>query len=199
MEGKYKKVRLYSWNRHNIDKEQQGTQPSGRSPSQCRTMILDMIRSYVAHLSEFFSLSDMAASAANSKNSPLPKFLPIGTDSLTTSHHLIRILSEITECINELLSMDVSGDTNSGLRALLETATWKFEETLCATWLRGGYRQEPEVLTEPSRFSSILSLGDLGAKTRGSFDHSLPREDARVSKVHYDSRLQDSKWYDRLK
>ncbi|CCA74454.1 related to Exocyst complex component Sec5 [Serendipita indica DSM 11827] len=121
MEGKYKK---------------QGIQPSGRSPSQCRTMILDMIRSYVAHLSEFFSLSDMAASAANPKNAPLPKFLPTGTDSLTTSHHLIRILGEITECINELLSMDVSGDTNSGLRALLETATWKFEETLCATWLR---------------------------------------------------------------
>ncbi|PVG00796.1 hypothetical protein CPB86DRAFT_782356 [Serendipita vermifera] len=121
MEGKYKKP---------------GTQASGRSSSQCRTMVLDIVRSYISLLSEFFSLSDMAAASAAGNKGALPKFLPIGSDSLTTSHHLIRILGELTECINEILAMDVSSDTNSGLRALLETATWKFEETLCATWLR---------------------------------------------------------------
>jgi exocyst complex component 2 len=100
-------------------------------------MVLDMVRSYIALLSEFFSLSDMAAASAASKSGVLPAFLPIGSDTLTTSHYLIRILGEITECVNELQGMDVSADTNSSFRELLETATWKFEETLCATWLRG--------------------------------------------------------------
>ena len=103
-------------------------------------MVLDIVRSYIALLSEFFSLSDMAATSANTKNGTLPGFLPIGSDTLTTSHHLIRLLGEITDCINELQAMDVSADTNSSLRLLLETTTWKFEETLCATWLRGGWR-----------------------------------------------------------
>lgn len=100
-------------------------------------MVLDIVRSYIALLSEFFSLSDMAASSASAKNSGLPSFLPTGSDTLTTSHHLIRILGEITDCINEIQGMDVSADTTSSLRLLLETVTWKFEETLCATWLRG--------------------------------------------------------------
>ncbi|KAG8808296.1 hypothetical protein FRB91_006330 [Serendipita sp. 411] len=121
MEGRYKKP---------------GAQPSGRSPSQCRTMVLDIVRSYIVLLSEFFSLSDMAASVASTKNATLPKFLPTGTDSLTACHYLTRILGEMTDSVNEILGMEVSDETNAGLRSLLETATWKFEETLCAVWLR---------------------------------------------------------------
>jgi len=100
-------------------------------------MVLDMVRSYIALLSEFFSLSDMAAASSTTKSGALPTFLPVGSDTLTTSHHLIRILGEVTECVNELQGMEVSADMNSSLRELLETTTWKFEETLCATWLRG--------------------------------------------------------------
>lgn len=100
-------------------------------------MVLDMVRLYIAQLSEFFSLSDMAAATAAAKSDVIPAFLPLGSDSITTSHWLLRLLSEITECINEILAMDVSADTNSGLRALLETVTWKFNEALCAAWLRG--------------------------------------------------------------
>ncbi|KAG8767750.1 hypothetical protein FRC15_005489, partial [Serendipita sp. 397] len=121
MEGRYKKP---------------GAQPSGRSPSQCRTMVLDIVRSYIVLLSEFFSLSDMAASVASTKNATLPKFLPTGSDSLTACHYLTRILGEMTDSVNEILGMEVSDETNAGLRSLLETATWKFEETLCAVWLR---------------------------------------------------------------
>jgi exocyst complex component 2 len=127
-------------------------------------MVLDIVRSYISLLSEFFSLSDMAASSAASNKGVLPKFLPIGSDSLTTSHHLIRILGELTECVNEVLGLDVSSDTNSGLRALLETATWKFEETLCATWLRGWILyQEMGLFDLCDRLSDIFSLGDMGA------------------------------------
>jgi exocyst complex component 2 len=136
MDGKYKKVGAAFVIVPETNEIQPGTQASGRSPTQCRTMVLDMVRSYIALLSEFFSLSDMAAASA-SKSGVLPTFLPFGSDTLTTSHYLIRILGEITECVNELQGMDVSGDTNSSLRDLLETATWKFEETLCATWSRG--------------------------------------------------------------
>lgn len=147
---------------------QPGMQSCGRSPSQCRTMVLGIVQSYISFLSEFFSLSDMAATAAATNSGQLPKFLPVGSDSLTTSHHLIRLLGEITECINELLGLEVSSETISSLKELLETVTWKFEETLCATWLRGTYiiLRGRIFLTHHHRLSAILLPGDMGAKPR---------------------------------
>lgn len=106
-------------------------------------MVLDIVRSYIALLSEFFTLSDMATSTNSTKPGSIPRFVPAGSDSLTTSFYLTRLLHEILECINEVTAMEVSADANAGLKALLETATWKFEEALCRTWYRGMFLINP--------------------------------------------------------
>ena len=102
-------------------------------------MILRVVQQYIALLSEFFTLSDMAASSSNQNRSDgLPTFLPAGSDSLTTSHYLVKLLAEMTDCVNEIAAMEVSPEATTGLHTLLETARWKFEEALCEVWLRGG-------------------------------------------------------------
>ena len=101
-------------------------------------MILRVVQQYIALLSEFFTLSDMAASSSNQNTSDgLPAFLPAGSDSLTTSHYLVKLLAEMTDCVNEVVAMEVSPEATTGLHTLLETARWKFEEALCEVWLRG--------------------------------------------------------------
>lgn len=101
-------------------------------------MVLRVVQQYIALLSEFFTLSDMAASSPSQITSEgLPAFLPAGSDSLTTTHYLIKLLAEMTDCVNEVVAMEVSPDATTGLHTLLETARWKFEETLCEVWLRG--------------------------------------------------------------
>lgn len=101
-------------------------------------MILKVVQEYITLLSEFFRLSDMAASSPSQIVSDvLPAFLPAGSDSLTTSHYLIKLLAEMTDCVNEVVAMDVSPEVTASLHTLLETARWKFEEALCEVWLRG--------------------------------------------------------------
>ena len=101
-------------------------------------MILKVVQQYIALLSEFFTLSDMAASSSNQISSDgLPAFLPAGSDALTTSHYLTKLLAEMTDCVNEVVAMEVSPEATTGLHTLLETARWKFEEALCEVWLRG--------------------------------------------------------------
>lgn len=101
-------------------------------------MILKIVQQYMTLLSEFFTLSDMAASSARQNTSDmLPSFVPRGSDSLTTSHYLVKLLAEMTDCVNEVVAMEVSPEATTGLKTLLETARWKFEEALCKVWLRG--------------------------------------------------------------
>jgi exocyst complex component 2 len=103
-------------------------------------MVLKVVQQYIALLSEFFALSDMAASPSNQTASDgLPAFLPAGSDSLTTSYYLIKLLAEMTDCVSEVVAMEVSPEATTGLHTLLETARWKFEGALCEVWLRGEY------------------------------------------------------------
>ncbi|KAH8116013.1 exocyst complex component Sec5-domain-containing protein, partial [Phellopilus nigrolimitatus] len=127
MDGKFKK---------STDKGQR------RSPSQCRSMASEVIRLYVALLSQFFTLSDMAVSSPTMRDSlggaaaALPPFAPQRAHSLTTAYYLTRILAEIQECVSEIVAMDVSADASSGLKSLLESTRWRFEGTLTSVWLR---------------------------------------------------------------
>jgi len=106
-------------------------------------MALDIVRLYVTHLSEFFSLSDMAVAASPSSISvsgaTIPSFVPMSCNSLTAAHYLTATLAEMQECVNETIAMDVSGDANSNVKNLLESARWKFEEALSAVWVRGKF------------------------------------------------------------
>lgn len=114
--------------------------PNGtrRSPSQCRTMTLDIVKLYISLISQFFNLSDMAvmtSPSGSNNNTPLP-LLPENSHSISTAHYLIKILAEVHETVNELNAMEISNEAASGLRNLLESAKWRFEDVLIGSWLR---------------------------------------------------------------
>ncbi|KAG8987405.1 hypothetical protein FRB90_003364, partial [Tulasnella sp. 427] len=118
-----------------------------RSPNQCRTMALDIVKQYIAMMSEFFNLSDPAV-----KSSPKPTtvpidplagttavFVPPGTSSLASAYYLQKILSEIAEVVHDVSAVDISSEANFGLSNLLVSARWKFEEVLCGLWERDAH------------------------------------------------------------
>ncbi|KAH9849599.1 exocyst complex component Sec5-domain-containing protein [Lenzites betulinus] len=119
MEGRYKKNTSTS---------------SRRSPTQCRTMALDIIKLYISILSEFFLFSDMAVMSPGRNTTP-PLF-PKSCNSLTTAHHLMKILGELQDSVNDVAGMDISNDASSSLKNLLESARWKFADLLINAWLR---------------------------------------------------------------
>ncbi|KAF8907521.1 exocyst complex component Sec5-domain-containing protein [Mucidula mucida] len=121
MEGKFKKV---------------PTSPTGtrRSPTQCKSMALDIIKLYISLVSRFFTLSDMAVMASSSTKPP--PLLPKNSSSLSLAHYLMKILGDIQETVNDLNAMDISNEAALGLKNLLETARWRFEDILVGAWLR---------------------------------------------------------------
>ena len=102
-------------------------------------MATDIVKLYISLLSEFFSLSDMAVATSPGGNTTMvePSFLPPGTNSLSTSFYLARILQEITECINDIGATEMSTEAGAGLKELLDAARGRFEDALGYTWLRG--------------------------------------------------------------
>ncbi|KAJ4468807.1 exocyst complex component sec5 [Lentinula aciculospora] len=127
MDGKFKKTSTPS------------SSNSRRSPSQCRTMALDVIKLYISFLSQFFNLSDMAVMSSpsvSSSNDSNPTMLPSNSNSLSTAHYLLKILGEIQDCVNELNAMEISGEVSASLKGLLDSTKWRFEDVLIAAWLR---------------------------------------------------------------
>ncbi|KAF7350428.1 Exocyst complex component SEC5 [Mycena venus] len=107
---------------------------SRRSPSQCKTMALDVIKLYISLVSQFFKLSDMAVMTSPG-GSTSPE-LPTNSNSLCTAHYLMKILGEVQETVNDLNAMEISNEAASGLKSLLESAKWRFEDLLITAWLR---------------------------------------------------------------
>jgi exocyst complex component 2 len=97
-------------------------------------MALDIIKLYVSLISQFFKLSDMAV--MTSPGGSTPPSLPTNSNSLCTAHYLMKILGEVQETVNELNAMEISNEAASGLKNLLETAKWRFEDLLITGWLR---------------------------------------------------------------
>ncbi|KAF8899761.1 exocyst complex component sec5 [Gymnopilus junonius] len=122
MEGRFKKTSNTST----------GTR---RSLSQCRTMALDIVKLYISLISEFFKLSDVAVmtSLGGSYNST-PPLVPKNTHSACNAYYLLKILSDIQDTVNELNGLEISQD--NGLKNLLESVKWRFEDILIESWLR---------------------------------------------------------------
>lgn len=97
------------------------------------------------------------------------QLLPDNSNSLTTAHYLMKILTEIQDNVNEINSMEISGDMSSSLRGLLESAKWGFEDVLTHAWVRGMFarvtvlRCRPIYLIPNVRRAFILLFGNLGA------------------------------------
>ncbi|KAK0192271.1 exocyst complex component sec5 [Armillaria mellea] len=122
-EGKFKKVQTPTGNR--------------RSPTQCKTMALDIIKLYISLISEFFTLSDMAVmSSPGGTNNALPPHLPANSSSMSTAHYLMKVLGEIQDTVNEVNAMEISAEATASLKSFLETARWRFEDILVNTWTR---------------------------------------------------------------
>ncbi|CAA7268370.1 unnamed protein product [Cyclocybe aegerita] len=120
MDGKFKKPNSSSGTR--------------RSPTQCRTMALDIVKLYISLISEFFKLSDMAVMNAPGANNTPPPLLPKDSHSISTAYYLSKILVDIQETVNDVNGLEISQDT--GLKSLLESAKWRFEDILINHWLR---------------------------------------------------------------
>ncbi|KAG8911204.1 hypothetical protein FRC00_006898, partial [Tulasnella sp. 408] len=118
-----------------------------RSPNQCRTMALDIVKQYIATVSEFFNVSDPAVKSSPKLSTPnidpiagtTAAFVPLGTNSLTSAYFLQKILSEIAEVVHDVSAVDISSEANQGLSNLLVSARWKFEEVLCGLWERDAH------------------------------------------------------------
>ncbi|KAJ1302060.1 hypothetical protein OPQ81_000894 [Rhizoctonia solani] len=154
MEGKFKKASGTST--MNL------TTGTRRSPTQCRTMALDIVRQYISLISEYFKLSDMAVSAlspvANGQVSS--SFVPPGADSVSAAHWLQLILKEIVDCSREIGEMEIGGDAASMLKELIDGARWTFGDALCGLWLRDSkmFHTLETWVTDPSNRSTTFYL-----------------------------------------
>ncbi|KIL63509.1 hypothetical protein M378DRAFT_164391 [Amanita muscaria Koide BX008] len=124
MEGKYRK-------------KQESSGGSRRSPTQCRTMVFDMVKLYISLVSEFFNLSDVAVMASPSASShSLSPFIPTNSTSLSTAYYLQKILVELQDCSSDINALDISSDIASSLRSLIESVKWRFDDILIHGWLQ---------------------------------------------------------------
>lgn len=98
-------------------------------------MALDIVKLYISLISQFFKLSDVAVMTLPNGSSTSPPLLPENTHSLCTAYHLVRILAEVNDTVTELNGMDISQDT--GVKSLLESLKWRFEDILTQAWQRG--------------------------------------------------------------
>jgi exocyst complex component 2 len=98
-------------------------------------MALDVVKLYISLISEFFVLSDMAVMA--SSNTKVPPLLPANSHSISTAYYLLKMLNDIQETVNELNLMEISTEASAGLKTLLESTKWRFEDVLITAWLRG--------------------------------------------------------------
>ncbi|KJA16670.1 hypothetical protein HYPSUDRAFT_71229 [Hypholoma sublateritium FD-334 SS-4] len=113
-----------------------------RSPTQCRTMALDIVNQYILLISRFFVLSELVVMAAEEKNSTAvgahtyPLRLPGNSHSLCTAYHMQRIFSEVQDCVSELTALDISAEVRNGLASLVDSVKWRFVDFLTNTWIR---------------------------------------------------------------
>ena len=63
----------------------------------------------------------------------MPPKLPMNSNSLCTVYYLMKILGEVQETVN---TMEIFNEGALGLKSLLESAKWRFEDLLITAWLR---------------------------------------------------------------
>lgn len=113
-------------------------------------MTQDIITLYVTLLSQFFSLSSSTHSPPsattgfggavdNDAPPPLPAFVPPGTNTTTMGHWLLKTLNELTECVSDMSALELAGEASGSLKELVASTRWRFEEAICAGWVRGAF------------------------------------------------------------
>lgn len=117
-------------------------QPSSsfrRSPSQCRTMTVGIVKHYISIISQMFMLSDMVimTSPSASANHFRPSLLPTNSLSLSTAYYLQNILAEVQDCVSDIIFLDISRDVDQDVKNMIDSLRWRFLDILTNDWLRG--------------------------------------------------------------
>lgn len=121
-------------------------QANRRSSSQVRVMSREIIHLYITLLSEFFRLSSDTKSPplaqgqqGETAGPPIPAFVPEQSGALTAGHYLLKILSELSDCTNEIGGLAGLGvEVQNSLKEFMNAVRWKFTDTLCNLWIKGG-------------------------------------------------------------
>jgi exocyst complex component 2 len=110
-----------------------------RSPSQCQTMAVGIVKLYVSLISQLFLLSDMVimTSPSAAANLSRPPLLPVNSLSLSTAYYLQKILAEAQDCVADIISLDISSDASQDAKNLMDRLRWRFEGIFTSDWLRG--------------------------------------------------------------
>jgi len=125
------------------------------------------VRLYITQISDAFQISSVATQP---KATPSASFVPAGSNSLTTSHYLFKIISEINDCVNDVTSVELSAEASNALQELLQGARWRFEEVLCDAWQKGPpfnlYDGWYPLIAGPPRCPDISLSGNLDPEPR---------------------------------
>ncbi|KAI8393547.1 exocyst complex component Sec5-domain-containing protein [Radiomyces spectabilis] len=106
----------------------------------CQKMTRNIVDRYARLISNYFDLDqkelETARRSDGNKQTIMPKFLPVNTNSIHVSEYLTRIITDLANCVNDISSIHLPGEAFSGLTDLMEKARWKFVDVLCACWER---------------------------------------------------------------
>ncbi|CAJ0757854.1 24646_t:CDS:2, partial [Entrophospora sp. SA101] len=96
-----------------------------RKVEQCQNMAKGVIDLYALLL---FRFSEDIATTAIPTTSPL--FVPSYSDSITTCYFLTRILHVISDCVNDINSINMASDVSGALITLMKQIRGKFTEII---------------------------------------------------------------------
>lgn len=117
-----------------------------RSPAQIRQLAVDIGKRFVSLVGQHFTLSDVSIATSPGKQSETPsmEFVPTGCTSITAAHFLKKILSEVTDCVDELEGFGAASSETGGsksqndlqvaLDAMVTNCRWRATEVVCALW-----------------------------------------------------------------
>lgn len=105
-------------------------------------MSRNIVDGYASLLSGYFSLDQSEANEHTDNDDQkdkfdLPAFLPTNTNSIHVSESLTRMMSTLSNCINDLNGIHLPGEAFSGLTELMDKARSKFINVICLCWERG--------------------------------------------------------------
>ncbi|KAI8083026.1 exocyst complex component Sec5-domain-containing protein [Halteromyces radiatus] len=106
---------------------------------QCQSMSRNIVDKYASLLSSYFTLDhimDIHDSDNEKYKDDMPSFLPLNTNSIHVSESLTRMMTTLSNCINDLNNIHLPGEAFAGLTDLLEKARSKFIDVICLCWER---------------------------------------------------------------
>lgn len=105
--------------------------------AQSKAWASESVEAYIALLSQFFCLTDVAL-LARQPLSPLASWVPAQTCSTTAAYYMRAALTELNEAVTDLVALGI-GSTPGSLKNLLANLRFAFTETLCQLWQAGEY------------------------------------------------------------